>query len=69
MQACASTLSQQIQSNRGQQANDSLGKTAVVRYTCPAETPTRQVGFRLPLALWILVDRKGQSTLGSKETI
>ena len=36
---------------RNQQANHSLGKTAVIRYTRPAETPTRQVGFSLPLAL------------------
>ena len=38
---------------RDQQANHSLGKTAVVRHTYPAETPTRQVGFSLPLALTI----------------
>jgi len=36
---------------RDQQANHPLGKFAVVRYTCPAEAPTRQVGFSLPLAL------------------
>ena len=36
---------------RDQQANHSLGKIAVVRYTCPAEAPTRQVGLSLPLAL------------------
>lgn len=34
-----------------QQAARSLGKTAVLRYTHHAETPTRQVGFSLPLAL------------------
>ncbi len=35
---------------RNQQAAHSLGKTAVLRYTHHAETPTRQVGFSLPLA-------------------
>ena len=38
-----------------QQAAHSLGKTAVLRYTHHAETPTRQVGFSLSLALvrWV----------------
>ena len=31
-----------------QQATHSLGKTAVLRYTHHAKTPTRQVGFSLP---------------------
>ena len=36
---------------RNQQATHSLGNTVVLRYTHHAETPTRQVGFSLSLAL------------------
>ena len=34
-----------------QQATHSLGKTAVLRHIHHAKTPTRQVGFSLPIAL------------------